>query len=94
MKPKSVAKKTVRRSVALPRRLVEEVTAAAPPELRGNLNRLVIVALEEFGRRQRARAFDKEMEMMSADPDIRTECASIAAEFAPAEGDGLGDHGD
>ena len=38
----------VRRSGALSHRLIEEVKAAAPPELRENLNRLVTVALQEF----------------------------------------------
>lgn len=87
---KSLAK-TVRRSVALPRRVVEEVTAVAPGELRGNLNRLVTVALEEFTRTQKARAFEEAMAKMGADPAIQAECASISKEFAGAESDGLGD---
>ncbi|HEX9690245.1 MAG TPA: hypothetical protein VGB47_14355 [Thermoanaerobaculia bacterium] len=85
--------KTVRRSVALPRRVVEEVTAVAPGELKGNLNRLVTVALEEFTRSQKARAFGEAMARMGADPAIRTECAAIAKEFAGAEADGLHDTG-
>ena len=51
-----VLPKLVRRSVALSRQLVEEVSALAPPELRQNLNRLVTVALQEFAARQKARA--------------------------------------
>jgi hypothetical protein len=81
--------KTVRRSVALPRRVVEEVTAVAPGELRGNLNRLVTVALEEFTRSQKARAFEEAMARMGADPAIQAECAAIAKDFAAAEADGL-----
>ena len=53
-----VLPKTVRRSVALSRQLVEQVSALAPPELRQNLNRLVTVALQEFAAHQKARAFE------------------------------------
>jgi len=44
----------VRRSVALPRELIEEATNLAPRELRDNLNRLVVVSLEEFVARRKA----------------------------------------
>ena len=47
MKTKT-ASSIVRRSVALPQELVEEVQAVAPADLRHNLNRLVIVALQEL----------------------------------------------
>jgi hypothetical protein len=87
--------RTVRRSVALPRRVVEEVTSVAPAELKGNLNRLVTVALEEFTRSRKARAFEDAMAKMGADRAIRAECAAIATEFAAAEADGLrGSSGD
>lgn len=79
----------VRRSVALPRLLVEEVTAVAPPGLRGNLNRLVTVALKEFIARRKAHAFRQAMADMASDPAIRAESAAITREFASAEGDGL-----
>ena len=88
MKP-NVARKTVRRSVALPARLVEEVTSVAPPELRQNLNRLVAVALETFAAQQKARAFEDAMARMASDPAIQAECRSISREFAGAEADGL-----
>lgn len=88
MRVKAFAR-TVRRSVALPRRLVEEVIAGAPPRLRQNLNRLVTVALEEFAQRQRTRSFEESMAKMGADPAIQAECAAISAEFSPAESDGL-----
>lgn len=81
--------RTVRRSVALPRHLVEEVAAVAPPELRQNLNRLVTVALQEFAGRRRARAFEEAMARMADDPAIRLESAAIVKAFAPADGDGL-----
>lgn len=87
--PKKALAKTVRRSVALPRRVVEEVTAVAPGELKGNLNRLVTVALEEFTRSQKARAFEEAMARMGADPAIQSECGAIAKEFASTEADGL-----
>jgi hypothetical protein len=83
--------RTIRRSVALPRQLVEEASAFAPRELRQNLNRLVTVALKEFSIRQRERAFAEAMAQMAADPAIRRVCAGIDKEFASAERDGLGD---
>lgn len=86
---KKPTSRTIRRSVALPRRVVEEVTAVAPAELKGNLNRLVTVALEEFTRSQKARAFEDAMAKMAADPAIQAECAAIAKDFAGAEADGL-----
>ena len=92
MKAKGVQKtvpKTIRRSVALPRRLIEEASALAPPELGQNLNRLVTVALQEFAARRKARAFEEAMTQMAADPAIRSECAAIERDFSIAEADGL-----
>ncbi len=83
--------KTIRRSVALSRQLVEEVSALAPRDLRENFNRLVTVALQEFVARQTARTFEEAMAQMAADPAIRTECAAIGRDFAIAEADGLKD---
>jgi len=34
--------------VALPRQLIQDAVEAAPAELRGNLNRLVLTSLREF----------------------------------------------
>ena len=82
--------KTVRRSVALPSDLMEDVLSVAPPELKGNLNRLVLVSLRDFVARRRAEAFEQAMAEMWADPAIRSECAAIAEEFVPTERDGLG----
>ena len=81
--------KTVRRSVALPRQLIEEVRAAAPREIRHNFNRVVTVALQEFAARRTARAFEEAMAQMAADPAIQAECALISKELATAETDGL-----
>jgi hypothetical protein len=83
------ATRTVRRSVALSRELVEEALAAAPPELAHNLNRLVATALREYAARQKRRAVEQAVARMAADPAIRAECATIAQDFATTEGDGL-----
>lgn len=80
----------VRRSVALPEKLVKEALAWAPPESAGNLNRLVAESLADFIARKKARAFEDAMVAMAADPAIRKECAAIANEFASADLDGLG----
>jgi hypothetical protein len=80
---------TVRRSIALPRLLIEQVTAVAPAPLRQNFNRLVSTALLEFAEARRAETFARSMRTMAADPKIRAECASIEREFARFESDGL-----
>jgi hypothetical protein len=82
---------TVRRSVALPRGLVDEVMASAPAELQGNLNRLVTTALREYVDRRKEQAFAEAMAEMAGDPAIQRECASINQELMAAETDGLGD---
>lgn len=79
----------VRRSVALPKRVVDEASAVAPSELKGNLNGLVTVALTEFTAPRRAMAFERAMEQMAADPAIRKENAAIERAFRGAESDGL-----
>lgn len=92
MKAKALRKathKTIRRSVALPRQLVNEASAVAPPELRQNLNRLVTVALQEFAAKRREQAFEQAIAQMAADPAIQAECAVIAEDFTVAEADGL-----
>ena len=81
--------KTVRRSVALPYKLIEELRTVAPPELHGNLNRLVTVALQDFVTQRKKLSFEKSMAEMADDPAIRTECAVLSKEFVIAEADGL-----
>jgi len=81
--------KTVRRSVALPQSLVDDVIAVAPSEFKGNLNRLVVISLQDYVARRRAKAFQRAMAEMAADPAIQRECAQIGAEFSAAESDGL-----
>jgi hypothetical protein len=91
MKPAKKSPSIVRRSIALPRALVQEVTSVAPPALRENFNRLVSIALRDFAETQRAKAFERAMGEMAADPEIQAECRAIARDFAHTELDGLPD---
>lgn len=88
MKTKS-STQTIRRSVALSRELVEEVKSFAPHDLKGNFNRLVSVALQEFANQRKVKAFEQAMARMAADPSIRAECTAISREFLLTETDGL-----
>ena len=81
---------TIRRSVALPSALVGELNAVAPPELRTNLNRMVILSLQEYIARRRRQEFVRAMTAMAEDPQVQAECAAIARDFAATEMDGLG----
>lgn len=90
MKEKSRSR-TVRRSVALPRDLVNEVITLAPREVRQNLNRLVTIALKEYVANRKAREFEEAMARMACDPAIRAESAAISREFTVCESDGLKD---
>ncbi|MGA2772449.1 MAG: hypothetical protein ABSG26_16675 [Bryobacteraceae bacterium] len=81
---------TIRRSVALPSALIGELDSVAPPELRTNLNRLVILSLQEYISRRRRQEFDRAVAAMAEDPQIQAECAAIARDFAATEMDGLG----
>jgi uncharacterized protein YbaA (DUF1428 family) len=80
---------TLRRSVALPSALLGELNSVAPPELRANLNRLVIVSLQEYIARRRRQEFDAAVAAMAEDPQVQAECAAIARDFATTEMDGL-----
>ena len=55
---KNTAKNIVRRSIALPNELVEELRTIAPPELRNNFNRLVTYILIDFTKRQKKYQFE------------------------------------
>jgi metal-responsive CopG/Arc/MetJ family transcriptional regulator len=81
--------KTIRRSIALSRQLIEEVETIAPPELKGNFNRLMAVALKEFIIHRKEKTFEEAMAQMAADPAIRSENRAISKEFANTETDGL-----
>ena len=89
MKKHTRMSNTVRRSVALPRRLVEEVLRIAPVDAASNWNRLVVTALEEYAARQRRSRLEEAMAAMAADPAIRSETKSINTFFRKAERDGL-----
>lgn len=88
---KTPQSRTVRRSVALPRRLVDEATALASPDQKQNFNSLVRFALQEFAARRKASAFEEAMARMARDPAIRRESSGIDRHFAGADADGLGD---
>jgi len=83
--------RTVRRSVALPRDLVDEALECAPDNLRGNFNQVVATAVRAWVARRRRERFAEEMAEMAADPEIRKECLAIASEFEGTEMDGLED---
>lgn len=82
----------VRRSVALPPELVQEAQRVAPEPLRGNFNRLVQNALEEYIQNRVALAFEEGMALMARDPGIRYECGTLEQGLEPTERDGLGEH--
>ena len=86
---KNMAQNTIRRSIALPNELVEELRAVAPPELRDNFNRLVTFILIDFTRRQKKYQFETAMAKMANDPAIREVCSVLSEEFTEAENDGL-----
>jgi metal-responsive CopG/Arc/MetJ family transcriptional regulator len=81
---------TLRRSVALPSALIGELNSVAPPELRTNLNRLVILSLREYVSRRRREQFESAVAAMAEDPQVQAECAAIAKDFAATEMDGIG----
>jgi hypothetical protein len=79
----------VRRSVALPKTLVREATSVAPPELRGNWNRLVRTALEHYVDELRERQIDEQITEMGKDPHVLADCRRINEEFSRTDADGL-----
>ena len=84
-----MAQKTIRRSIALPKELVEELRTVAPPELRDNFNRLVTSILIDFTRRQKKYQFEIAMAEMADDPAIREMSSVLSEEFMETENDGL-----
>ena len=82
-------KSTIRRSVALPRLLVEEALLAAPEGMRGNLNSLVKAALKEYIARRKAMEFEQAMEKMAQDPDVQSISQNLSQDFRATETDGL-----
>ena len=86
---KHTKSQTIRRSVALPRRLVEDISAVAPPDAAKNWNRLVITALEEYAERHRRAQFEEAMAAMASDPAIQAETQRINHMFRKTDRDGL-----
>jgi len=86
---KNTEKNTIRRSIALPNELVEELRSIAPPGLRDNFNRLVTFILIDFTKRQKKYLFETAMAEMANDPAIREVCSVLSEEFTEAENDGL-----
>jgi hypothetical protein len=80
---------TVRRSVAGPRELFEELMALVPPEERTNMNQAILAAIRHYTEELKQRAFAAEMARMAADPEIGRELKAIDREFRKAEPDGL-----
>ena len=75
--------------MALPQSLIEELARTAPPDAKHNLNRLVIVALEDLVKARRRMMFEESMARMASDPAAQAEIATVQREFLHAEGDGL-----
>lgn len=69
MKSTNKTARIVRRSVALPRALVEAVNSVAPAPLRKNFNRLVTAALGQVAEAQPAAAFERAIREMAGDPE-------------------------
>jgi len=86
---KSMTQNTIRRSIALPNELVEELRSIAPPELRDNFNRLVTFILIDFTKRQKKYQFETSMAEMADDPAIREVCSVLSEEFTETENDGF-----
>jgi hypothetical protein len=80
---------TVRRSIAGPRDLFEELMALAPAAERKNMNRLILTAIRRYIEELKNRAFAEEMARMAADPEIRREIKAVDREFKATEMDGL-----
>ena len=86
---KSASQNTIRRSIAIPNELVEELRTVAPPEFRDNFNRLVTFILIDFTRRQKKYQFEAAMAEMANDTAIREVSAALSEEFTETENDGL-----
>ena len=86
MKPTVKSKgKVIRRSVAIPSQLLEEIHNVTEPALRTNFNRLVVTALRDYSARKKEEAFENQMAQMAADPGIRSEMEQISMESSYTE---------
>ena len=90
MQAKPRRSNTIRRSFAIPRQLFDDLLQVTDRELRKNVNRLVIVALQEYVAQRKRRGFELALGEMAKDPAIQRENRQISKEFQAAELDGLG----
>jgi 5-methylthioribose kinase len=84
-----ISSKTIRRSVALPEILIIEAIQFSDPHYKNNVNRLITTALKEFVENHKRLQFEKAMENMAQDVEVRKVCGSIENEFSNTEEDGL-----
>ncbi len=83
------ARRRIHRSFTIDSALVARAQRLAPPELSGNLNRMISVALSTLVEKFERTRFEREMADMGADASLRGESARISEEFRRAEPDGL-----
>lgn len=81
----------IRRSIAIPRALVDELNAVVTETERVSFNRLVTAALKAYIKARRRQAFIADLERMAADPEVQREFRAIDREFRCTEMDGLND---
>lgn len=81
---------SLRRSFVIPQMLVDEAVTLAPEDLKMNLNRLVTVALQEYVKSRKEKAFEEAMAEMSKDRSLTGELKEIDREFIHTESDGPG----
>jgi len=79
----------LRRSFAIPRNVMEDAQSVSPREIKQNLNRIVVVALKNYSEMMKNREFEKAMEEMAADPEIKYEVSAISKGLEHTENDGL-----
>lgn len=77
MKAHKIAPQTLRRSIVLPRSLLEEALRCGGTSQPTNVNRLVREALVEFVDRRKRAGFAAEMAEMARDPQIRAATRAI-----------------
>lgn len=86
---KNTLPKTIRRSFALPRKLIDEAVTMSTKAEKANLNKLVTIALQEYIDNRKRREFETAMQAMGNDPEVLRECQGIERDFAQTEMDGL-----
>ena len=89
MKAQHNAKNTVRRSIALPRKLVEDAKSVAPRSIKKTLIDWSWWPWRIFPRARRKQTFEEAMKRMGGDPEISAQCQTIVRGFGETEGDGL-----